>query len=186
MADTETSIIEFHVNTNNDGALHLNGIQEVLRNRIHQAADLSDVFYASADVFSELKATWQAAEGTLSVLRTIPANTVALFHCSTYIKRFDCEKEEPNMKAIILSKGYDIGVCAGRSFARYFCSDLVYADRFFSYDIGDRRYWFVCYLSSIDGAELINDKFAELFGPCRGPEVWSWFEQTHLLRATRH
>jgi hypothetical protein len=180
MADTEASITQFHVITHNGGVLRLTGTQEPLRDSIHQASDLSDVFYAPTDVFAELEATWQATQGTLNVLRTISANAVALLHCSTYVKRFDYEREELNIKAIVLSKGYDIGVCTGRNFVKYYCSDLIYADRFFSYGFGDRKYWFVCYLSSVDDAELITDRFVELFGPRRGPEVFAWLEETLL------
>ena len=124
--------------------------------------------------------SWSAAEGTLSAIKTIPADSVAVLHCSTYVKRFDYVNEEPNIKSIILSKGYDIGVCTGRSFVKYFCSDIIYTDRFFSYRFGDRKYWFICYLRSIDNTELISDKFVELFGPSRGPKVFTWLEETLL------
>jgi hypothetical protein len=101
------------------------------------------------------------------------------------VKRFDYVKEELNIKSIILSKGYDIGVCTGRSFVKFFCSDLVYADRFFSYRFGDRKYWFICYLRSIDDTELISDKFIELFGPSRGPNVFAWLKETLLCEGAR-
>jgi hypothetical protein len=91
-------------------------------------------------------------------------------------------KEELNIKSIILSKGYDIGVCTGRSFVKFFCSDLIYADRFFSYPFGDRKYWFICYLRSIDDPEVISDKFVELFGPSRGPNVFVWLRETLLCK----
>jgi hypothetical protein len=58
-------------------------------------------------------------------------------------------------------------------------------DRFFSYRFGDRKYWFICYLSSLDDAELISDKFSELFGPRRGPEVFAWLEATLSLEMAR-
>ena len=183
MAETEVNITEFRITLSDRERLNpqLAGVQELLKDRIHQSADLSDIYYAPSDAYAELEATWSAAEGTLSVVKTIPADAVAVLHCGTYVKRFDYAREEPNIKSIILSKGYDIGVCTGRSFVKYYCSDLIYMDRFFSYRFGDRKYWFVCYLRSVDDAELISDKFAELFGPRRGPEVFRWLEEA-LLR----
>jgi hypothetical protein len=60
-------------------------------------------------------------------------------------------------------------------------------DRFFSYRFGDRKYWFICYLSSLDDAELISDKFSELFGARRGPEVFGWLDEALSLgRARRY
>jgi len=181
MAETEASITEFRVAMRDREHLQLAGARELFRDSIHQSADLSDTYYAPSDAYAELEATWSTAEGTLCVIRTIPADAVAVLHCSTYVKHFDYAREEPNIKSIILSKGYDIGVCTGRSFVKYSCSDLLYADRFFSYRFEDRKYWFVCYLRSFDDAELIRDKFAELFGARRGPEVFSWLEEI-LLR----
>ena len=181
MAETEASITEFRVTMRDREHLQLAGVEELLKESIQQSADLSDTYYAPSDVYAELEATWSAAEGTLSVVKTIPADAVAVLHCSTYVKRYEYAREEPNIKSIILSKGYDIGVCTGRSFVKYSCSDVLYADRFFSYRFGDRKYWFVCYLKSFDDAELIRDKFAELFGARRGPEVFSWLEEI-LLR----
>jgi hypothetical protein len=181
MAETEASITEFRVTMRDRERLQLTGVRELLKESIHQSADLSDIYYAPSNAYAELEATWSAAEGTLSVTRTIPAHAVAVLHCSTYVKSFDYAREEPNIKSIILSKRYDVSVCTGRSFVKYYCSDLIYADRFFSYRFGDRKYWFVCYLRSVDDAELISDKFAELFGPRRGPEVFRWLEET-LLR----
>jgi hypothetical protein len=160
-------------------------VQELLRNSIHQSSDLSNVYYASSNVYAELEATWGAAEGTLITMRTIPVSDVAVLHCSTYVKRFNYFQEEPNIKSIVLSKGYDIGVCTGRSFVKYFCSDLIYADRFFNYRFGDRKYWFICYLSSVDDAELIYDRFVELFGPRRAPEVFTWLEEMLLKKRGR-
>jgi hypothetical protein len=178
MAETEASITEFRVTMRDRERLQLAGVQELLRDCIQQSADLSDTYYAPSDVYAELEATWSAAEGTLSVVKTIPADAIAVLHCSTYVKRYNYAREEPNIKSIILSKGYDIGVCTGRSFVKYNCSDLLYADRFFSYRFGDRKYWFVCYLSSVDGAELISDRFVELFGTRRGPKVFAWLDET--------
>jgi hypothetical protein len=181
MAETEASVTEFRVTMRDRELLQLAGVRELLRESIHQSADLSDTYYAPSDAYAELEATWSAAEGTLSTMRRISTDAVALLHCSTYVKRFDYAREEPNIKSIILSKGYDIGVCTGRSFVKYYCSDIIYMDRFFSYRFGDRKYWFICYLSSVDDSELISDRFAELFGPRRGPEVFAWLEET-LLR----
>jgi hypothetical protein len=183
MAETEAGITKFRVTLrdNERRQPQLSGIQELLKDRIHQSADLSDIYYAPSDAYNELEATWSASEGTLSLVDTIPADVVAVLHCSTYVKRFDYVREESNIKSIILSKGYDIGVCTGRSFVKFYCSDIIYVDRFFSYRFGDRKYWFVCYLSALDDAELISDKFAELFGARRGPEVFAWLEET-LLR----
>jgi hypothetical protein len=187
MAKTEASITEFRVTLRDRERLQpqLTGVQELLKDSIHQAADLSDIYYAPSDVYAELEATWSSAEGTLSVVKTIPTDAVAVLHCSTYVKRYDYARAEPNIKSIILSKGYDIGVCTGRTFVKYSCSDLIYTDRFFSYRFGDRKYWFVCYLSSVDDAELISDKFTELFGARRGPEVFAWLEQTLLRQRAR-
>jgi hypothetical protein len=180
MAETEASITEFRVTLRDKERFQprLVGVQKLFKNNIHQSADLSDIYYAPSDAYAELEATWSKAEGTLSIVKTIPASAVAVLHCSSYVKWFDYVKEEPNIKSIILSKGYDIAVCTGRSFVKYFCSDLLYADRFFSYRFGDRKYWFICYLSSVDDAELISDLFTELFGPHRGPEVFAWLEET--------
>ena len=184
MVETKASITEFRVAMRDREFLQLVGVRELLRESIQQSADLSDTYYAPSDVYAELEATWSAAEGTLSVVKTIPADAVAVLHCSTYVKRYDYAREEPNIKSIILSKGYDIGVCTGRSFVKYSCSDLLYADRFFSYRFGDRKYWFICYLSSVDDSELISDRFAELFGPQRGPEVFAWLDES--LKSRRY
>jgi len=187
MAETEAGITEFRITLRERERRQpqLPGIQQLIKNRIHQSADLSDVYYAPSAAYAELEATWLAAQGTLSVVKTIPADDVAVLHCSTYVKRFDYAREELNIKSIILSKGYDIAVCTGRSFVRYSCSDLIYMDRFFSYRFGDRKYWFICYLSSLDDAELISDKFSELFGARRGPEVFAWLEEALSLRRAR-
>lgn len=187
MAETEAGITEFRITLRDHERRQpqLSGIQQLVKDRIHQSADLSDVYYAPSAAYAELEATWSAAQGTLSVVKTILADDVAVLHCSTYVKRFDHAREELNIKSIILSKGYDIGVCTGRSFVRYSCSDLIYADRFFSYRFGDRRYWFVCYLSSLDDAELISDKFSELFGARRGPHVFAWLEEALSLGRPR-
>jgi hypothetical protein len=182
MEEVEPSITEFRVLFRDRERLQPKfvGVHELLEDSIHQSADLSDIYYAPSDVYAELEATWPAAEGTLRAIKAIPADSVAVLHCSTYVKRFDYVKEELNIKSIILSKGYDIGICTGRSFVKFFCSDLIYADRFFSYRFDDRKYWFICYLRSIDDPELISDKFVELFGPSRGPNVFAWLEETLL------
>ena len=187
MEEVETSITEFRILFHDLERLQPKfvGVHELLKNSIHQSADLSDIYYAPSDVYAELEATRLEAEGTLSTIKAIPADSVAVLHCSTYVKRFDYVKEELNIKSIILSKGYDIGVCTGRSFVKFFCSDLVYADRFFSYRFGDRKYWFICYLRSIDDTELISDKFIELFGPSRGPNVFAWLKETLLCEGAR-
>lgn len=187
MEEVETNITEFRILFHDLERLQPKfvGVHELLKDGIHQSADLSDIYYAPSDVYAELEATWLEAEGTLTTIKTIPADSVAVLHCSTYVKRFDYVKEELNIKSIILSKGYDIGVCTGRSFVKFFCSDLVYADRFFSYRFGDRKYWFICYLRSIDDTELISDKFIELFGPSRGPNVFAWLKETLLCEGAR-
>jgi len=184
MAEAEGSITRFCIKLRDKERLQpqLSGIEELMKESLHQSADLSEVYYAPSDTYAELEATWSVAKGTLSVLNTIPANAVAVLHCSTYVKRFDYVREELNIKSIVLSKGYDVGVCTGRSFVKYACSDLLYADRFFSYRFGDRKYWFICYSSSVDDANLISDKFVELFGPRRGPQVFAWLESTLTLR----
>jgi hypothetical protein len=178
MVETEASITEFRITIRDRERLQLARVRYLLRDNIHQSADLSDTYYAPSDAYIELEAAWVAAEGTLSVVKTIPTDSVAVLHCSTYVKRFDYVREEPNIKSIILSKGYDVGVCTGRSFVKYFCSDIIYADRFFSYRFGERKYWFICYLSTVDDFELIKDKLFELFGSQRGPPVVAWLEQT--------
>ena len=187
MAETEAGITEFRITLRDHERRQpqLSGFQQLVKDRIHQSADLSDVYYAPSAAYAELEATWSAAQGTLSVVKTIPADDVAVLHCSTYVKRFDHAREELNIKSIILSKGYDIGVCTGRSFVRYSCSDLIYADRFFSYRFGDRKYWFVCYLSSLDDAELISDRFVELFGVRRGLQVFAWLKEVLSLERAR-
>lgn len=184
MVETEASIIEFRITLHDSKGLqpYLSRVHESLKDHIYQSADLTSIFYASSAVYSKLESKWRAEQGTLSVIKTIPAESVAVLHCSTYVNRFDYVKEEPNIKSIILSKGYDIGVCTGRSFVKYFCSDLVYADRFFSYRFGDRKYWFICYLSSVDDAELIRDRLVELFSPQRGLRVFAWLEEKLFLR----
>jgi len=187
MAETEGGITKFRIALRDHERRQpqLSAMQELIKDRIHQSADLSDLYYAPSDSYAELEATWSAADGTLSMVRTIPADSVAVLHCSTYVKRFDYVREQLNIKSIILSKGYDIGVCTGRSFVKYACSDLMYADRFFSYRFGDRRYWFVCYLSSLDDAELISDRFVELFGARRGPQVFAWLKEVLSLERAR-
>ncbi len=149
--------------------------------KIHQRTDLSAVYYAPQAVFKQLKSNWPGTASAFIHLRDVPADSVVLFHCSTYTQRYDYHAEEANMKAIVLSKDYDIGICTGRSFARHYCSDLMYADRFFSYRFGDRKYWFVCYSSSLDDPELISDKLKDLFGTERGQETFAKLSQmTHL------
>ena len=187
MAEAEASITQFRITLRDEERLQpqLSGIEELLKDSIHQSADLSDMYYAPSDAYAELEATWSAAEGTLSVVKMIPADAVAVLHCSTYVKRYDYAREELNIKSIVLSKGYDIGICTGRRLLQYACSDLLYADRFFSYRFGDRRYWFVCYASSVDDVKLISDKFEELFGPRRGLQVFAWLENTLSLKRDR-
>ena len=187
MAETQSSIAEFRITLRDHERRQPNlvAIHKLIKDRIHQSADLSDLYYAPSDAYAELEATWSASDGTLSMVKTIPADSVAVLHCGTYVKRFDHTKEELNLKSIVLSKGYDIGVCTGRSFVKYACSDLIYADRFFSYRFGDRRYWFVCYLSSLDDAELISDRFVELFGARRGSQVFAWLKEVLSLERAR-
>jgi hypothetical protein len=180
MAEAKGCVTEFRISLRDPECLKplFVGVLEPLKDRIHQSADLSDIYYAPSDAYAELEGMWVAEEGTLCLVKMIPTDSVAVLHCSTYVKRFDYVREEPNIKSIILSKGYDVGVCTGRSFVKYFCSDLIYADRFFSYRFGDRKYWFICYLSTVDGFELIKDKLFELFGSQRGPPIFAWLEQT--------
>ncbi len=189
MTETQGGMVKFRITLRDHESRQpqLFRIQQLIKDRLHQSADLSDTYYTPSDAYAELEAMWSAADGTLSAVKTIPADAVAVLHCSTYVKRFDYAREELNIKSIILSKGYDIGVCTGRSFVKYYCSDLIYMDRFFSYRFGDRKYWFICYLSSLDDAELISDKFSELFGAHRGPKVFAWLEEVlSLERASRY
>jgi hypothetical protein len=180
MAEVIGGITEFRISLRDRECLKplFVGSLELLKDRVHQSADLSDIYYAPSDVYAELETMWAAAEGTLSVIKTIPMDSIVALHCSSYVKRFDYAKEEPNIKSIILSKGYDTGICTGRSFNKYFCSDLIYTDRFFSYRFGKRKYWFICYSSTRDAFDVIKDKFVELFGPQRGLHIFSWLEQT--------
>jgi len=179
MAKDEAHIAQFRIELRDPERLQptFSGLEKLLKESIHQSADLSDVYYAPSDAYTALEAAWSSAQGTLYLTERIPADTVAVLHCSTYVKRFDCAREELNIKSIILSKGYDVGVCTGRSFVKYACSDILYADRFFGYRFGDRRYWFVCYSRAVDDSELIRDKVVELFGPKRGPKVFEWLEE---------
>lgn len=168
-------ITEFRIALNMRGISHpfFDEIPRDIVDNIHQRADLSAVYYTPQAIFAQLKASWPVVANTFIKLRDIPADSVALFHCSTYAQRYDYRAAEPNMKAVVLSKGYDIGFCTGRSFTRHYCSDLMYADRFFSYRFGDRKYWFVCYSSSLDDPELVSDKLEELFGAERGSEIFA-------------
>jgi len=152
-----------------------------VKERIHQCADLSPVYYAPSNAYTNLEVNWPDAYGKLDYLKAIPDHSVTIFHCGSYANRLDYKKEELNMKAIVLSKGYDIGICTGRSFVRYYCSDLMYVDRFFSYRFGDKKYWFVCYSNAADAPEIINDKFVELFGADRGPQVFAELQQAFEL-----
>ena len=176
-------IVEFRITPKESGQKQpiLVAMQPDIKERIHRCADLSPVYYTPSDVYTELKANWLDAYGTLDYLKAIPNDSVAIFHCGSYANRFDYKKEELNMKAIVLSKGYNIAICTGRSFVRYYCSDLMYIDRFFSYRFGDRKYWFVCYSNSADDPELINDKFVELFGADQGSQVFAKLQQAFEL-----
>ena len=180
MTEATGSITEFRISMHDRECLKplFFRVLEPFKNRIHQSADVSDIYYAPSDAYVELEAVCVAAEVKLSFVKTIPTDSIAVLHCSTYVKSYDYIQEEPNIKSIILSKGYDVGICTGRSFFKYYCSDLIYADRFFSYRFGKRKYWFICFLSAVDGFELIKDKLVELFGSQRGLEVFAWLEQT--------
>ncbi|MGZ4903490.1 MAG: hypothetical protein ACXVIG_00995 [Halobacteriota archaeon] len=171
----DTFVTEFRVTSSTLEKSQLFPVEvprDVVEN-IHQRADLSAVYYTPQAVFAKLKACWPIVASAFIQLRNIPADSVVLLHCSTYAQHYDYHAEEANMKAIVLSKGYDIGICTGRSFTRHYCSDLMYADRFFSYRFGDRKYWFVCYSSSLDDPELISDKLEHLFGAERGPAIFA-------------
>jgi len=182
MAETE-DIVKFHIVPIEDEHKQppLATLPSRVKERIHQCADLSPVYYAPSDAYTYLETNWLDAHGKLDYLKAIPDHSVTIFHCGSYASRFDHKKEELNMKAIVLSKGYDIGICTGRSFVRYYCSDLMYVDRFFSYRFGDRKYWFACYSNTADAPEIINDKFVELFGADRGPQVFSELQQAFEL-----
>jgi hypothetical protein len=179
MAEAKGSITEFRISLRDRECLkpRFVGVLEPIKDRIHQSADFSDVYYTPSDVYAELEAMCVAAAMKPIFLKKIPTESVVVLHCSTYVKHFNYVQEEPNIKSVILSKGYDVGVCTGRSFVKYSCSDLIYADRFFSYRFENRKYWFVCYLSTVDGFELIKDKLVGLFGTHRGLHVFAWLEQ---------
>ncbi|MGZ4905378.1 MAG: hypothetical protein ACXV5T_01345 [Halobacteriota archaeon] len=149
------------------------GISRDIAKNIHQRTDLSAVYYAPQAIFANVKTGWPNIASRFVRLRDIHADSVTLFHCSTYAQRYDYYPEEENMKAIVLSKDYDISICTGRTFTRHYCSDLMYADRFFSYRFGDRKYWYVCYSSTLDDPELIADKLEDLFGAEKGQEIFA-------------
>ncbi len=176
-------ITEFSVaaSTREQSQMTLAQIPRDIAESIYQRSDLSSVYYAPQVVFAKLKARKASLASALVELRNIPIDSVALFHCSTYAQRYDYRAEEANMKAIVLSKDYDIGICTGRSFTRHYCSDLMYMDRFFSYRFGDRKYWFICYSSSLDDPQLISNKLDDLFGAERGPEIFARLSQTMYL-----
>jgi hypothetical protein len=178
MAEDKESITEFRISLRDleRVASRFYELLEPLKDRIHQSSDLSDIYYTPSNIYTELEAMCIAAAVRPIFLKTILAESIVVLHCSTYVKSFNYVQEEPNIKSIVLSKGYDVGVCTGRSFVKFFCSDLIYADRFFSYRFENRKYWFVCYLSTVDSFELIKDKVVELFGTQRGLQVSAWLE----------
>ncbi len=179
----DASITEFSIPSiePEQSCLFFAGVPHDIIEHVHQCSDLSAVYYAPEAAFVKLKTIWPATTRERLQTRTIPADSVILLHCSTYTQRYDYRSEEANMKAIMLSKGYDVGICTGRSLTKHYCSDLMYTDRYFSYRFGDRKYWFICYSSSLDKPELISDKLGDLFGPDRGPEIYVKLSQT-----TRH
>ncbi len=145
--------------------------------KIHQRVDLSAIYYTPQTVFADLQERCSSIAHNFVKLRDIPAESVILFHCSTYAQRYDYHAEELNMKAIILSKEYDIAICTGRTLSKHYCSDLMYVDRFFSYRFGDRKYWFTCYSRLNDGLQLIRDKLEDLFGSERGLQIFTQLSQ---------
>ncbi len=149
------------------------GMRRGLTDYVHQRSDLSNVYYTPHAFFDRLKTSEPDIARVLVKLRDIPVDSVVLLHCNSYAQRYDYRSEETNMKAIVLSKEYDIGICTGRTFARHFCSDLMYADRFFSYRFGERKYWFTCYSSTLDDPQLISDTLARLFGTERGAAIFT-------------
>ncbi|MGZ4863249.1 MAG: hypothetical protein ACXV5H_00570 [Halobacteriota archaeon] len=179
MAETESSIIVFRVSLRKSECLKplFINVFERLKDQIHQSTDDSDIYYTPSDAYTALETDCVTVEGKISFVKTIRTDSIVVLHCSTYVKSYDYVQEEPNIKSMIVSKGYDIGICTGRSFFKYFCSDLIYSDRFFCYRFGNRKYWFICFLSTVDSFELIKEKLVELFGLQRGLEVLAWLEQ---------
>ena len=148
-----------------------NRISTETRIELYRSTDLRDVYYSPYRTFLELEKAWTDDLGNLILLENIPAENVVIYHCSSYVKNFNYKDEETCIKTIVLSKGYDLCLCTGRSSFRYDCSDFIYSDRYFDYALGERLYWFVCYSSLKDSPELIRDKLTELFGHELGENV---------------
>ena len=171
---TEECIIKFEIESDDQikamRAL-FNRISTEIRIELYWSTDLRDVYYSPYRTFLELEKAWTDDLGNLILLENIPAENVVIYHCSSYVKNFNYKDEEIYIKTIVLSKGYDLCLCTGRSSFRYNCSDFIYSDRYFDYAFGERLYWFVCYSSSKDSPELIRDKLIELFGHELGENV---------------
>lgn len=148
-----------------------NCVSAETRIELYQSTDLGNVYYSPYKIFVELEKAWTDDLGNLTLLENIPAENVVVYHCSSYVNDFNYKDEEIYIKTIVLSKGYDLCLCTGRSSFRYNCSDFIYSDRYFDYAFGERLYWFVCYSSSKDSPELVRDKLIELFGHELGENV---------------
>ncbi len=148
-----------------------NRISRETRIELYRSTDIQDVYYAPYETFLDINRAWMDTLGNLKLLKNISEQNVIIYHCSSYVKRYDYKNEEIYIKTIALSKGYDLCLCTGRSSFRYDCSDYIFSDRYFDYALGERLYWFVCYSSSKDSPELIRDKLIELFGYSLGGRV---------------
>lgn len=171
---TEEYIIKFEIASDDQiKAMRslFNRISTEVRIELYRSTDLRDVYYSPYKTFLELEKAWTDDLGNLILLENIPAENVVIYHCSSYVKNFNYKDEEIYIKTIVLSKGYDLCLCTGRSSFRYNCSDFIYSDRYFDYAFGERLYWFVCYSSSKDSPELVRDKLIELFGHELGENV---------------
>lgn len=160
-----------------------NRISREIRIELYQSTDQGDIYFSPYGIYLEFARVWTDDLGNLIPLEKITAKNVVIYHCNSYIKNFDYEKEEIYIKTIVLSKGYNLCICTGRSSFRYNCSDFIYSDRYFDYTFGDRVYWFVCYSSFQDSLELIRDKLIELFGHDFGDNILDELQKSDFFRA---
>src|SRR5450756_2598645 len=98
MAEAKGNITEFRISLRDRECLkpRFVGVLEPIKDRIHQSADFSDVYYTPSDVYAELEAMCVAAVGKLRFLKTISTESVVVLHCSTYVKNFNYVQEESN------------------------------------------------------------------------------------------
>src|SRR5674476_23010 len=84
MAEAKESITEFRISLRDRECLKpmFVGVLEPIKDRIHQSADFSDVYYTPSDVYADLEAMCVAAVGKLRFLKAIPTESVVVLHCS--------------------------------------------------------------------------------------------------------